>query len=556
MPISDEAYAGLEDIVGKENVSRNPAVMDSYAFQWLAELVRPELSHYMPRPVAVVMPASTEEVQAVVRLANKYRIKVKPHSTGWYHWAAPIYDDKDTMQLDMRRMNAIEIDEKNGIAIVEPYVIHAQLHAEAIKRGWTCNIIGAGCSCSVVAAACAYMGMGPGAYYMGGHSENVLGMEWVAPNGEIIRSGSLGSGDGWFDGEGPGPSVRGVMRGLLGQRGGLGVFTRCAVKLVHWSGRTDWPVTGTVPAYRLPLDETMRAYTLAAPSWDAWADLYYKIYDNELGFIFHRQFNLAGADLAPAFWLMYNDPTKRLSDLPQMLEQPGMAELIEQMRISFQLVLAGRSKADIELQEKILDDILAEVGCWKVERYCEKDMAEFTNLYLNRLGHKHINFVWVGGYIGSWMQLGTPDWVKGYIPTAIAGLERDAKDGLLVQCGGDAMMGPGSAYPGGGAVGLEQFVSYDPADEASTRAGIKHMEDAITDAGAIGYPPGKEAIYLEMGHSDDRTFKKWAASKQPFPFIFQRKIKEHFDPNDIGDRMYNYIPEEYEPSAASTEKAV
>ena len=37
-----------------------------------------------------------------------------------------MYDDRDTMQLDMRRMNAIEIDEKNGIAIVEPYVIHAQ----------------------------------------------------------------------------------------------------------------------------------------------------------------------------------------------------------------------------------------------------------------------------------------------------------------------------------------------------------------------------------------------------------------------------------------------
>ena len=59
-----------------------------------------------------------------------------------------------------------------------------------------------------------------------------------------------------------------------------------------------------------PLDETFRVYTLAVPTWDAWADIYYKIYDNEIGYIFHRQFNLAGADLAPAFWLMYNDPTK------------------------------------------------------------------------------------------------------------------------------------------------------------------------------------------------------------------------------------------------------
>jgi hypothetical protein len=32
-------------------------------------------------------------------------------------------------------MNRLEIDEKNMYAIVEPYVSHAQLHAEAIKRG-------------------------------------------------------------------------------------------------------------------------------------------------------------------------------------------------------------------------------------------------------------------------------------------------------------------------------------------------------------------------------------------------------------------------------------
>jgi len=553
MALSQEAYQALEDIVGAENVSRDPAVLDSYAFQWLADLIRPNLSHYMPRAVAVVMPGSTEEVQAIIRLADKYRVKVKAHGTGWYHWSAPIYEDADSLQLDMRRMNKIlEIDEKNGIAIVEPYVIAAQLQAEAIKRGWNCLIIGAGCSTSLIASACAYSGVGPGAFWMGGNAENVLGMEWVAPNGEIVRSGSLGSGDGWFCSEGPGPSVRGIMRGTLGSRGGLGVYTKCALKLVHWPGSTDWPVRGTVPAYRLPLDETFRAYTLAVPTWDAWADAYYRIYDNEIGYVFHRQFNLAGADLAPAFWLMYNDHTKTLSDLPTMVGQPGMSELTEEMRISFQLIMAGRSPADIELQDKVLDQILAEVGGWKVERYCEEDMAEFTNVYLNRLGHKHINFVWAGGYIGSWMQAGTPDWVKDYVPIARDGLARDAAGGLLVQCGGDAMMGTGGAYPGGGVMGLEQFVSYDPNDEASTRAGIKHMQDAVTDALSHGFPPGKEALYLEMSDSVDTVWKKWAGAKQPFAFIFQRKIKAHFDPNDLGDRMYNYLPEEYEQTGNKT----
>ncbi len=142
-------------------------------------------------------------------------------------------------------------------------------------------------------------------------------------------------------------------------------------------------------------------------------------------------------------------------------------------------------------------------------------MAEFTNMYLQRLGHKHINFVWAGGYIGSWMQFGTPDWVKGYVPIAAAGLERDAAGGKLVQCGGDAMMGSGSGIPGGGGTGLEQFVSYDPDDKASTHAAYLHMEDAVKDAASIGYPPGKEWQYLQMGWSDERFEQVMAAARSP-----------------------------------------
>jgi hypothetical protein len=543
--LARETYRALEAIVGSANVSDDPSVLDSYAFQYLAELVRPEQSPYMPRPAAVVLPASTEEVQAIVKLANRDGLKVKPTGTGWYFFNAPVKDDDPTLQLDLRRMNRIlTIDEKNMFAVVEPYVIAAQLHAEVLKKGLNMNITGAGCSTSIVASACAYAGQGPYTHYMGGNAENVLGMEWVTPEGEIVRTGSLGSDDGWFCSEGPGPSVRGICRGSIGSRGGLGVYTKCAVKLGPNLGDDDWRVRGTVPAYRLPLAETVRVYTLAVPSWDAWADAYYAIYDNELGYVFHRQFNLAGADLAAAFWLMYNDHTKTLGDVPDIAARPGMQSLTEELRISFQLILAGRSRDDIELQDRILDAVLEDVGGWKVERFCEPEMAEFTNMYLQRLGHKHINFVWAGGYIGSWMQFGTPDWVKGYVPKASAGLERDARDGLLVQCGGDAMMGSGSGLPGGGAMGLEQFVSYDPAQPASIAAGLKHMQDAVTDAADIGYPPGKEGMYLQMGMTDEQVWEALAGSAQPLVFRLQRRIKEAFDPNDVGDRMYPTLPAE------------
>jgi FAD/FMN-containing dehydrogenase len=49
----------------------------------------PDQSHFMPRPVAVLMPGSTEEIQAIVKTCNRYKVKVKPCSTGWYFFGPP-----------------------------------------------------------------------------------------------------------------------------------------------------------------------------------------------------------------------------------------------------------------------------------------------------------------------------------------------------------------------------------------------------------------------------------------------------------------------------------
>jgi hypothetical protein len=544
MEISRDAFRAIEDIVGLDNVTNDPALLDSYAFEVMADTVRPEQSHFMPRPWAAVLPGSTEEVQAVTKLCNKYKIKIKPISTGWYHWAAPLTDDRPTIQFDLRRMDKIiDIDEKNRIAIFEPYVIGAQLQAEVMKRGLMFPIIGAGASCSVLAGACANTGVGPGVFNMGGHHENLLGQEWVTPGGEIIRTGSLSSNCGWFCSEGPGPSLRAITRGALGSRGGLGTYTKCALKLSHYPGPTVFEPTGKLPGYRLPIHENFRVYSIGAPSWDAWADCYNEIYDNRIGYIFHKQFGFAGADLAPAAWLNYIDPNKTLNDVETLVNDPAMREVFEEARISFQFIMAGNSTEDIQLQDRILDAILASTGCFKVKRYCEQDFAEFTNMYMQRMGHKHCNYMWVGGYVGSWMQFGTPDYVKGYAPTAVKAFYRDQESHLLVECGGDALMGPGSALPGGGQTGLEQFVSYDSADKESIRACIKHMEDAGEDARAAGYPPGKEFTYLLVGWNQERVFDTWAKMPQQFGFRFQNKIKAAFDPNDLGDRNYPYLPE-------------
>ena len=544
MALSREAYRALEDIVGPENISDDPALCYSYAFQMLAETARPDQSHFMPRPVAAIMPGNTKEIQAIVRVCNRYRIKVKPYSTGWYFFAAPQKESDDTIQMDLRRMDRIlDVDEKNMYAVVEPYVICATLQAELMKVGLAINMIGAGSSTSLLASCTSYLGGGPTSMWMGHNSENLLGLEWVTPRGDIVRTGSMGSGIGWFCGEGPGPSVRGVCRGRCGARGGMGVYTKAALKLTHWPGPTQMAVEGRVPAYHAGIPDNFRTYTLAFPSWEAYFATYHKMYDNEIGYIAHRQFNMLGGDMGPAFWLLYNDPTKTLSDIEEIAQKAEVQKLTEELRCSFQLIMAGRSPRDIEYQEKALDQILAETGGWKVARMSEPDMAEFTYLYMVKLGHKNLNFTYAGGYVGSFSQPGTPEYVKNYHPVAKKRLEEDEKTGLVAQAGGDSMMGTVGGIGGGGVCGFEQFVSYDPADKESVKAAVRHMHDTRKDEVKHGIAPGKEDSYLKVAMTDEQLQEQYAASSQPIVFHLQRKIKDMLDPNDIGDRLYSWLPE-------------
>ena len=105
------------------------------------------------------------------------------------------------------------------------------------------------------------------------------------------------------------------------------------------------------------------------------------------------------------------------------------------------------------------------------------------------------------------------------------------------------MMGSGGAAGGGGNCGLEQFVHYDPADKESVKAALRHMHDSRKDEIEHGFLAGKEDSYLKIGMTDEQLHQQYASSSQPILFHLQRKIKELLDPNDIGDRLYAWLPE-------------
>ena len=548
MALSRDVYRELGEIVGPENISDDPVILESYRHYFPAELMNPEQKRRLPiMPAAVLLPGSTEEVQAIVKTANKHKIKVRAHGTGWILLNAAF--TKGTIVLDLNRMNKVlEIDEKNMFAIVEPMTTAGALQAEAMKKGLNCHMIGAGSSCSVIATTWCAWGMSPQGIYTGYGAENGLAVEWVTPEGEIIRTGSLGSGMGWFCGEGPGPSTRGIIRGHFGGIGGWGIVTKAAIKLHPWVGPSEYPIGREIP-YRASLPENFRAHSMHWPSEEACADAVDKIWDAGIGLCVHRQFNFFGEALQGAVVLINEgiDPEKNFDNLEKVLEDPEAKELNEELRHSLQIILMGNSDADIEWQERALDQILEETKGRKVARMETPTMEQLTLLFLTKLATKNSNFLYSGTFMTGYAPAGTPDFNFPSIDMGRKSKLENIKRGGIVDDGGDSSMGTMGLIGGGGAAYLEQFFFHTPGDPKSVRlATDATMDEFIGDrAKMLPMYPAMYPFYAGSFSEKELELLGW-----------QWRIKRAFDPNGAGDIGYVNAPPIFASIASSLTKLI
>jgi len=546
MTMSKEIYKEFEDVVGPANISDDPAILDSYITPMCQSQhhMGPVYNVFTPQGLAVLMPGRTEEVQAIVKLCNKHRIKFKASSTFWTS-RGNISDDY-AITLDMRRMDHIlEINEKNQYAVIEPFVTGGTLQAEAMKVGLNTTIIGAGSSCSPLASACANGGPSPFAYYGGLTRENLLSFEWVMPNGEILKSGSLGSELGWFCDEGPGPGLRGVMMAGMGSMGAMGVFTKCAIKLFPWPGPDTLANDGIIPAYKATLPPNLQAHTVAWPSWEAYAEGVYRIWDSGIsGYYAHRQYTMFGRDLKGAMIRILTDPNKTIDDLEELLKDPEVQRQNEEMKRDFQLVLAGMTMRDIEWQEKVLDKILAETGGYKASMMEEPDVKNWSLLFLLRLGHKNLNFVYAGGYEGCFGVGGVPDYSCPRIETAAAFKKKwEQEHDYFAQAGGDCMMGGMGGIGGGGFTTWENFTHFDSHSAESVK-GTYDFFEATSKYGVEKGLGAMERMYVisrrddGYARSQEEQAERISRMSQPHVYEYQWKIREILDPNLLGDAYY------------------
>jgi len=343
MELAKDVYRAFEDVVGPENISVDPAITEGYAFQPMGVPIR-----FFTIPAAVILPGSTKEVQAVIKLCDRFGLKFKAFGTGYGPHAG--VGSEDTVQIDLRRMNRlIDIDEMNMIAIMEPYVSFIQVMGEAMKLGLACNVLGAGCQTSMVASYTSMHGNNELAVSQGYSGRNLLGVEWVLPTGEIIKLGAPGSGAGWFSGDGPGPSLRGIMRGALGAQSGLGVFTRIGAHLHPWYGPAELDIKGNSPYYEAVVPPNFEYHICEFPTWQQYADAMRLV--GEAGLPFGLQKTGGPGSVG-------NCVTGNNNEFYEMKLKGGF----DTPWRSFCIVMAGATMEEHDWQVKTLDKILAETG--------------------------------------------------------------------------------------------------------------------------------------------------------------------------------------------------
>jgi len=189
-------------------------------------------------PSAAVGPDSTEQVQAIVRAANKYKIPLYAISTGKnFAYGGPSPNVRGSVTVDLKRMNRVlEVNDKRFYAVVEPGVSYIDLYRYIQDHGLKVWVDTPDPGWGSPIGNSLDHGIGYTMGFFRDHFGAHCGMEVVLPNGEVMRTGmgALPASKSWHEykhGFGPDPA------GLFGQ-GNFGIVTKMGFRLMpqpeHW----------------------------------------------------------------------------------------------------------------------------------------------------------------------------------------------------------------------------------------------------------------------------------------------------------------------------------
>jgi glycolate oxidase len=172
---------------------------------------------------AVVFPRDAEEIAAIMKLANEHRfyVTVRGGGVGYTGGAVPV---RGGIVLATERMSRIlEINKADLVAVVEPAVTNYQLQKAVEAEGLFYPPDPSSWKESFIGGNIALNAGGPRCVKYGNTKQFVLGLDFVTPTGEIIKSG------GRVPKNATGFHLESLM---IGSEGMLGIVTRCILRLL------------------------------------------------------------------------------------------------------------------------------------------------------------------------------------------------------------------------------------------------------------------------------------------------------------------------------------
>lgn len=216
-PPSDQLLQQFAEMLGPRGFTTDKEVMEPWLTDWRGK--------YHGRSVAMLSPANTMEVAAVVALASKAQVALVPQggNSGMVGGATPDSSGNQLL-LSLRRMNKIrQIDSDARSAVVEAGVILQNLHEAVMDKGLRFPLTLGGKGSATIGGLVSTNAGGTQVLRHGTMRALVEGIEAVLPDGSIFDGlAALKKDNRGYD----------LKHLLCGAEGTLGIVTAARLRLV------------------------------------------------------------------------------------------------------------------------------------------------------------------------------------------------------------------------------------------------------------------------------------------------------------------------------------
>jgi len=519
--LTPEVYRALENIVGSTWISQDRAVLEAYSKLSLdAEgFLKKHEKDPSNIPACVVLPGSTDEIQSIVRIANRYRVPFLPFTNG-QAISSPT-GNVPTICVHLSRMNRIlKIDEENMTATLEPYADYAQLMAEAAKKGlWNGGTPLATTLCKLSSQA-AFAGIWQTSKKYGLLDRNIVSLTIVLPTGEILKTGSstaVEPEDIWD--YGPGPDLLGVIRTSAGT---TGIITEITVKLHAWVGGVALPepLAGRpcIRSYHeakfdtAPPPDNHRIYWIEFPDYDSEINAYREIAHAGIGI---------GLNASGVFSAYYCSQTQ------QMTEQRVKENFFPPWNLY--VIIAGITSDDqIAYEEGVLQEIVKEFGGTFLSKDYKPDVLEALapwnlDCIRNVCGYRMNRRMYAGGVLPA----GPPEVAKYHSNLWREALGKFGETHITDRGGTHNTTFIYGIEPAGRYTLSETDIYPDPVDTSSL-----HKCLAITMYGAIRNASERKCTAFGFGGPVEPLIS-FFPEMGPNIHLLLRKLRKVFDPNGV-----------------------